>query len=206
MAVVTISRLYGAGGLRVAPAVADALGFLVVGREVVEEAARRLGLDPESAGGYDERAPALVEEIGLALAAGTLQFGQGPPPLPDTRAMATATRAVLESLAESGGYVILGRGGQAVLTGRRDSCHFSLVGEIEDRARRIAEWQGVDARAARERCERFDRERAGYVARFYGIDIKDPLLYDAVLNTTRLGLERATAIAVEVARRKLERG
>jgi cytidylate kinase len=206
VAVVTVSRQYGAGGLRVAHAVADALGFRMTGREVVEEAARRLGVDPDAADGYDERTPALVEEIGLALAAGTLQYGHGPLPRPDDRAMAEATRSVIESLADAGSYVILGRGGQAALAGRKDACHLSLVGEIADRAGGIVRWQGVSERAARARCERVDRERAGYVARFYGVDIRDPMRYDAVLNTTRLGLDRATAIAVEVARRKLELG
>ena len=59
MAVVTISRQYGAGGLRVAPLVAAALGFRLADRELVEEAARRLGVDPEVAQGWDERAPAV---------------------------------------------------------------------------------------------------------------------------------------------------
>jgi cytidylate kinase len=204
MAVVTVSRQFGAGGLRVAAAVAEALGYRLVDRELVEEAARRMGLDPEVARSFDERVPALLEEIGLALAAGTPQFAPGPSPQPDDRSMAQATRAVILTLADAGGYVILGRGGQAALADRREACHLSLVGDLQDRARRVAAWQGLDERAARDRCERMDRERAAYVKRFYGLDIRDHLLYDAVLNTTRLGLDLATGIAVELVRRKLE--
>jgi cytidylate kinase len=206
MAVCTVSRQYGAGGLSVAPAIAEALGFRFVDREITEEAARRLGLDAEVAEGRDERAPAIVEELGMALAAAAPPFGGGPAPhmyTSDDRTLADATRRIIVSMADAGGYVILGRGGQAALADRRDACHISLVGEIGDRARRIMASQSVDEREALALCEQVDSERAAYVRRFYRIDIRDPVLYDCVLNTSRLGVEGAIDIAVAVARRRL---
>jgi cytidylate kinase len=203
VAVVTVSRQYGAGGRRVAAALAEGLGFKLVDREIAEEAARRIGVDPKVAEARDERAPAVVEEIGLALAAATPGFGLTPLPELDDRTLAEATRRVILSLAEAGGYVILGRGSQAVLAGWADACHLSLVATPSDRAGRIAEWQHVDEREAAIRCERMDAERANYIRRFYGRDIRDPLLYDAILNTSLLSVELASRIAVEVARQKL---
>ncbi|HEX2089048.1 MAG TPA: cytidylate kinase-like family protein [Actinomycetota bacterium] len=208
MAVVTVSRQYGAGGFRVARDLADALGFRLVDREIVEEAARRIGWDPEAAKARDERAPALVEEVGMALAGAGHSAGAwpplfAPPPSVDDRSLARATGAVIASLADAGDYVILGRGGQAVLKDRPGACHIALVGDVGDRVRRIMEWQGVDEREARSRCHRVDADRAGYVRRFYGVDIRDPALYDCVLNTSRLDLERAVAVAVVAAREKL---
>jgi cytidylate kinase len=202
MAVVTVSRQYGAGGRRVAPAIAQALGFTFVDREIAEEAARRIGLDPKVAEARDERAPAVVEEIGLALAAATPGYGLTVVPELDDRTLAEATRRVIVSLAEAGGYVILGRGAQAILAERTDACHLSLVGERSDRAQRIARWQEVDLKEAAARCERADDERANYLRRFYGKDIRDPLLYDAILNTSRISLDMASDVAVEVCRRK----
>ena len=205
MPVVTLSRLYGAGGRRVAPRLAEAVGFTFVDREIVEEAARRLGLDPEVARAMDERAPAIVEEIGMALAAATPGYGLAPLPDLDERALAEATRRVIASLADAGNYVILGRGAQAALADRNDAVHLSLVADLPDRIRRIAEWQHVDEKEAAIRCERVDSERAHYVRRFYGRDIRDPLLYDCVLNTSRLTTEAAVDLAVAVTKRKLER-
>jgi cytidylate kinase len=211
MSVVTVSRQFGAGGLRIAPALADALGFRLVDRELVEEAARRLGMDPAVARGRDERSPAIVEEIGAALAAGTPPFGGAPPgqvaghSLSD-QALAEATRQVILSLAEAGGYVILGRGAQAALSGRPDACHFALVGELSDRARRVAASRGVSEREARALCQRVDAERAAYVRRFYAADIRDPLLYHCLLNTSRLGVEGALAVALEAVRQGLHPG
>jgi len=210
MAVLTVSRQYGAGGRQVAAMAADLLGFTLVDREPMEEAARRVGVDPETARAWDERAPAIIEELGIALAAGTPLVGGGPAPqfdpngLSDT-ALAEATRRVIVSLADTGDYVILGRGAQVALRDRPDTVHIALVAELGDRMKRIMDSQGVDEKEARARCERVDAERAGYVRHYYGQDIRNPLLYDATLNTSRLGVEGAAGLAVDLTRRRLAR-
>jgi len=204
VSVVTVSRQYGAGGLRVATALAEALGFRKVDRELAEQAAIELGVDPEIAEAQDERPPAIIEQLGMALAAGGPPFGTMPPEATvDDRTLAEATRRVIVGLADAGGYVVLGRGAAAALAGRPDACNLSLVGDLPDRAARIMRLQGVDRKQAVERCRRVDAERTAYVKRFYGRDIRDPLLYDAVLNTTLLGLDAATELATGVAMRKL---
>ncbi|MDP9343224.1 MAG: cytidylate kinase-like family protein [Actinomycetota bacterium] len=204
MGVVTVSRQYGAGGQRVAPALADALGYRFVDREIVEQAAAEVGVDPEVAQNLDERVPALVEKVGLALAAASPEFGLSTPPPADDRVLANGVSRVIVSLAAVGGYVILGRGGQAVLRDRPDACHLQLVGEPGDRVRRVMESQGLSLDQARELSRRVEADRAAYVRRFHGLDIGDPLLYDAVLNTSRLGIDGAVRAAVAVARQRLE--
>jgi len=204
VAVVTISRQFGAGGLRVAPAVAAALRFRLVNREIMEEAARRAGVHPDVAEHLDERVPDLVEEVGLALAAGSPELA-GAPRVADDRTFQEAVREVIVSLAASGGYVILGRGGQAAIGDRPDACHLQLVGDLDDRARLVPEWRGIPIDEALDLCRRTDAERAAYVRRLYDVEISDPLLYDAVVNTARLGLDRAITVACQVARAKLGR-
>jgi cytidylate kinase len=201
---VTVSRLYGAGGLRVSRSLAESLGYRAVDREVVEEAARRLGVEPEVADSLDEKVPGLIEEIGLALAGADLPGG---PPAPvEDRSLAEAIRRVITSLAAGGGHVIMGRGGQAVLRDHPRTVHLQLVGDPEDRARRICEWRGISLEEARRQCRRVDAERRAYVRRFHGVDIGDPLLYDAVLNTSRLGLDGAEAAALAAVRHRMEAG
>jgi len=200
--VVTVSRQYGAGGRRVAPALAEALAYRLVDRELIEQAAARLGIDPDLARERDERAPALVEQLGMALARGTPEFGLSEVHL-DDQELAGAVRSVMESLASTGGYVILGRGGQAVLRHRPDAFHLALIGQIEDRARRVAASQQLALDEAEHLCRRMDAERAGYVRRFHAANIDDPLLYDCILNTSTLRIEGATEVALAACRAKL---
>lgn len=197
----TISRSYGAGGIRVADGLARELAWRAVDREVVEEAAGRLGVAPEVAEALDERVPALIEEAGLALAAAELPLAMSA--TVEDRSLAAAVRTVIRSLADTGGYVILGRGGQAALRDRPDVVHLQLVGDLDDRARRVSEWRGISADSAREQCHRVDEARAAYVRRFYDVDITDARLYDAVLNTSKLGIEGAISVAVATVRARL---
>jgi cytidylate kinase len=199
----TLSRQYGAGGLRIAPAVAEALGFRFVDRELVEMAARQLGVDPEWAREHDERVPDVLENLGRALAAATPEFGVPPPPILDDGAMADAVRNVIHSLADTGGYLILGRASQAALADRSDVCNVLLVAPLPDRIARIMRSQEVNEKDARGRVDRVDRDRADYVRRFYDRDIADPTLYDVVVNTSRLGLRGSARLAVAAARAKL---
>jgi hypothetical protein len=189
----------------VADALAGELGWQKVDGEVVEQAARSVGVDPRVAEALDEKVPALVEEAGLALAAAELPLGI-PPPVLEDRALAEGVAMVIRSLADAGGYVILGRGGQAALGDRDDAVHIQLVGDLRDRARRIAEWRGVSEAHAVEQCRRVDEDRAAYVRRFHGVDIRDPLLYHAVLNTSRLGVEGAAKAALALVRHRLGDG
>ena len=174
----------------------------MVDREVIEQAAARLGIDPDLARERDERAPALVEQLGIALARGTPEFGLADVQL-DDRELAGAVRSVKESLANRGGNVILGRGGQAVLRDRPDACHVSLIGQIEDRAHRVAASQQIALDQARDLCRKMDADRAGYVRRFHAVNIDDPLLYDCILNTSTLRIDGATEAAVASSRAKL---
>jgi cytidylate kinase len=204
--VVTVSRQYGAGGARVSRALAEAIGFRFVDREPVEMAARQLGVDPAWALEHDERVPDVLEDLGRTLAAATPELSFPEPPVLDDRAMADAVRNVIHSLADAGGFVILGRGAQATLSERDDVCSLLLVADEPERIARIVRWQDVDEREARARVERFDRERRDYVRRFYGADISDPILYDAVLNTSRIGLDGTVAVAEALVRHKLADG
>lgn len=204
MGILTVSRQYGAGGMTVATAVAEALGYRFADREIVEQAAARVGLDGDLADHLDERVPALVEKVGLALAAASPEFGLVAPPAADDRLLADEVRRVLESMASAGGFVVMGRGGQAALHDRPDAVHLQLVGELPDRVARVMRSQQLSEAEAREACRRVDAERAGYVRRFYGVDISDPLLYDAVLNTSRLGTDGAAEIGAKVARRRFQ--
>jgi hypothetical protein len=157
-----------------------------VDREPVEIAATRLGVDPTWAAEHDERIPDMLEDLGRALAAATPELGLTEPPALDDRELADAVRSVIRSLADAGGYVILGRGAPAALSGREDVCSIRLVADERDRVARVERWQELE-----------------YVRRFYDADISDPTLYDAVLNTSRIGLDGAARVAEALVRWKL---
>ena len=174
MAVITISRQYGSLGNIVADALGQRLGYRVVMRELINQAARWAGAP--------EVALAVIDELGL--------LGLSPSE-EDYQAYIQALKSVMLELADEGNAVIVGRGGQVVLGARPDVLHVRLVAPVEVRIARIAERHHISLQAARAQVKTSDRQRRIFLKRFYNIDGNDPQLYDLVINTARMSAEAA---------------
>ena len=57
---------------------------------------------------------------------------------------------------------------------------------------------------AAKRVREEDHARRRYLRRYFDADIDDPLLYDLVINTGRLGFTRAAELIAQAAMRKYE--
>jgi cytidylate kinase len=166
MAVITISRQLGSLGNDVASAVAGRLGYRMVQREVINQAAQRAGAP--------EVALATIDELGLLGLKPTRKAIQ---------AYGEAVHQVMNELAEQGNVVIVGRGGQVILRGRTDTLHVRLIAPSGLRAERVAQRHGIALVAAAAQVEASDRSRRDYLKRLYHIRLNDPELYHLIINT-----------------------
>ena len=196
------SASYGAGGSRVGPALAERLGVPFLDRAIPFAVSQRLDVDVETAHEHNER-----------LGGGRLErilrgfIGQNVgAPVPIASEMTIdedfrrATEEVLLGQAESGEGVILGRGAAIVLRDRPDVLRARLDGPADRRAAQAARLAGIELDEAQEALKRLDRAHAEYTRRFYAADICDPGLYDIVLDSTRIDLEKCVEL-LEVAAR-----
>lgn len=169
MATITISRQLGSLGREVARIVAERLGYRMMWRDLINEAARRAGAP--------EMALAAIDELGL--------LGMYPS-RKACEAYCQAVRQVMEELAAQGNVVILGRAGQVILRDHSDTLHVRLMAPTRMRAERIAQTQEISIGAALAQIEASDRYRRNYLKRFYQVRWDDPELYDLVINTGRV--------------------
>jgi len=177
MAAITISRQLGSLDADVAQAIAHRLGYRVVCREIINQAASRAGVP--------EMALATIDDLGL--------LGLRPS-LAARRAYNEAVRSVLEQLADEGNVVIVGRAGQVILKDRADVLHVRLMAPVAMRAARVARQQNIPLAAALAQVEASDRTRRSYLRSYYHVRWDDPEMYDLVVNTQRL----APAAAAEL--------
>lgn len=169
MTAITISRQLGSPGTDVAHEVAQRLGYRVVWRQLINQAACRAGVP--------EVALATIDDLGLL----------GLRPSPQARqAYLTAVRQVMEQLAAEGNVVIVGRAGQVILHGRPDVLHVKIVAPLAWRIERIAQAHAVPIEAARAQVEASDRSRRNYLRRYYHARWDDAALYDLAINAERL--------------------
>ena len=222
MTAVTISREYGSGGGEIAARLARRLGWRLVDHEVVGQIARRLGVQVADVAAHDEQVAGLAQRVRGALDAlgsiadtmvGTLEHVPGdraaePPEEPGAgspgaappaagvrpRSYHEALRQVVAEAAERGRVVIVGRGAQVLLAGRRDVLHARVVAPLEQRVTYVMRREGLGEAAARARIQRKERARARYLQAYHRREPEEAHLYDLVLNTGVLSLDDAVEL------------
>lgn len=203
MPVITISRLFGAGGSEVAAGVAQVLGWQLLDSTLVDRIASGLGTTPAHVEAIEERRPSLAERFADAL---TLEANEIIPasmraPLPPTEEdLAKMTWRAIEEGVARGPAVVVGRGAQACLATRTDALHVFCVATRDALVARIMARDGLNAEHAAERVDSVNRGRAEYVRRHWQRDWLGPALYDVCVNTGTLGIPRAIGMVVDLSR------
>ncbi len=193
MSAVTISREYGSGGGEIGARLAKRLGWQLVDHEIVALVAEKMGITLQEAAARDEHA-----ESFFARMLSTMQVTSGgvahPRPLsvPLRELQSTYHQTLTTSVqaaVEQGHVVIIGRGSQVLLAGRRDVLHVRIVAPLEQRITYVARREGVSVDDAGLRIRLKDRDRMNYLRTQYHQQSNDPLLYDLTINTAVLDLD-----------------
>jgi cytidylate kinase len=183
MAVVTISHEMGAGGPEIGIALARGLGYRYVDQELIAEAARCYGLLEEKLSHLDETKPSLLERFDV-----------------ETRRYITAVQAALYEFAEADNVALMGRGGQWLLRGIPHALRVRVTAPFTLRVKRLSKkmseqmGEGANPRTVTEIVRRDDAEKSGRMRYLYEVDIRDPALYDLVINTEKLTTEAAVEL------------
>jgi len=190
MAIIPISHEMGAGGPEIGTAVAQRLGYRYVDQELIAEAARRYGLLEEKLSHLDETKPSLFERFDV-----------------ETRRYITAIQAALYEFAEADNVVLMGRGGQWLLRGIPHVLRVRVMAPFDLRVKRLIKkmseqmGEGANPRTVTEMVRRDDAEKSGRMRYLYEVDLRDPALYDVVLNTEKLATDAAVELLSGLVRR-----
>ena len=204
--VITIARLYGAGGESVGKMLAARLQADFLGPELIDEVAHRLELPKEEVEAADEQPGSFLSRLLVALAAASpeqVATSESPaytPPYTDPqsdprRAVLEYTQEVIKEAARSGNVVILGRGGAYILSDLPGALHVFLRASESERVMVVMERDNLSPDEARKKAKQVDENRRAYIRQAYGHTWDLPGHYDLVLDTGRLGYE-ATVEAI----------
>jgi cytidylate kinase len=193
--ILTVSRQRGSRGSLLAARLAERLGFTLLHRDVIDRICE--------SSGHARRIVELLDghaRSRLQLWVESLLRGR----TVDESDYVKALVAVIGSIAELGGVVVVGRGANFIL-GPERGFHVRVVAPREERVRTLVERERRSPREAALEVDRMDRDRTEWVRRALGRSIDDPLGYDLVLNTHEVPLDEAAALITQAALGKLER-
>lgn len=211
MPVITIARQYGAGGETIGALVARRLGAELVDRKFFDEVAQRLELPHDEVEKHEEAPDSFLNRVLQALGTASVEFAAPPeaaawtPPYSDPafdtrKAVLHVTQEVIQEAARTGNAVIVGRGAGYVLRDRPGAVHVFVRAPEQARVDHVRELYGMDEQEARRRLKRVDANRSAYIRQVYNHDWLHPAHYDLVLDSARLGYERAADAIVAIAR------
>jgi cytidylate kinase len=231
MLVVTMSGTIGSGAREVGQLAAEILGIDYVDRQIMVDAARRLGVSAEAvAERYEHRAGfrerlasmlrAFLERSAAAGVGDPLVGGEGLAVLLarsygemgaevgssaqelDDAVYIEAVSAIISELGQKGNIVIVGRGSQVILKELPTALHVLIQAPLELCARRIAERDQLTPEEASKKVHELGSGRAAFHRKFFKVDVNDPGLYDLVIDTGRLSYAVAAEIVALAARAK----
>ncbi len=174
MAIITISREMGSGGIPIVQKIADKLGYRLIDGEAIEDIAPEYGLTREVLTQIDEKPPAFIEHLDRQIELG----------------MNRIQLIVLEQ-ALQGNVIIYGRGGQDLLEGIDNVFRVRVIAPFDLRVERWAEREWIDPDLAYTLVRKSDQQRAGFIKYYYDRDWDDPVHYDLIINTAKLSFETA---------------
>ena len=183
MAVITISRQLGSLGTTLGRQVSARLGYRLVHRELINQAAHLAGAP--------DMALVTIDELGL--------LGIEPDES-QQRAYLESVQTVIKDLAVAGNVIIVGRAGQAILQDHSNALHLRVVAPMERRVQRIVKAHGISLKAAKAQIEDSDLFRANYLRRYYNIGWDDPSRYHLVINTGHITLETSAEVVCTAVR------
>lgn len=192
MAVITISRQFGSHGDTVAQLLCDRLGYRYFDKNLMLGLAAQAGLPPEKVVDLSDdkhRARSLVERLFSNYAAPMADPGAwaaGAEASAQEQATMAQVKQLIRAAYAEDNVVVLGRGGQVVLRDLPDVLHVRLMAPLELRIRRHGERAGLTPAAAREVVLKRDAASVDFVRRYYSVDSADPMLYDLIINTSKV--------------------
>jgi cytidylate kinase len=183
MAIITVGRGTKSGGHELAKCLAKELGYPLLGREVVQDAAAQLGVPAEDIGGRMEEKPG--------------RFGRDP--LITKLYVAAVQNGILDHV-EKGDLVYDGLAGGLLLNDLPGVLSVRLIAPLEFRIQALMADHGMDEASAVAYIEEVDDARVRWVKAVYGEDVNEPSLYDMVLNLGSFSIGEACEIVTSAAK------
>lgn len=189
---ITISRESGSGGTPIAKLVAKKLRFKFYNKKLIDMIAKQTKKRKVLIESLDEKDRGMVEDIVQSF------FN------PDYVAGETYFKhlcRVTMTLAKRGNCVILGRGANFI-TSDYGGLHVRIVAPFLVRAGYTAQYEGYTIYEARERMQKFDKERKDFIKEYFGKDPSNANYYDLVINTEGLKPEAAAEVILTAFKKK----
>lgn len=200
MAVITISRQFGAGGKTLGKMIADELGYTFADSNIIQRIAKEANVSSDWVESFEKEAGSRVSRLVSSMVSKKWldrvladEYGYL-----DEKIYLDYLVLIIAQIADEGNVVILGRGSQYVLDDHPDAYHILLIDAFENRVKFMMEHYELSEKRAIQVLHSEDRRRISLYNRLGKKDYDNPALYHMVLNMGRFDLESALRLVIRM--------
>lgn len=206
MAVITISRQFGAGGITLGKMVADALGYTFADSDIIQRVAKEANVSTHWVESFEKEAGSKLSRFISSMVSKrwvdrVLGDERG---YLDEQIYLDYLVLIIAQFADEGDVVILGRGSQYILNDHPDAFHILLVDDLENRIKFMMDHYEMPRKKAERMVENEERRRINLYKRVGKSDFESPLLYHLVLNMGKTDLETARDLVCNMVNKKAQ--
>ncbi|MGN1050994.1 MAG: AAA family ATPase [Acutalibacteraceae bacterium] len=189
--IITIARQFGSGGSDIAKALAEKLNMKYYDKELISEAAKESGMDPEVFENIDEQA---TNSLLYSLSMGLYSFGNGfsaMGDLPVNDKLYLIQHKMIKRIADEGPCIIIGRCADFVLRDYPNVINIYIHANLEYRKERAIKYHKIDPKRAEQIVNRTDKSRANYYSFYSGQKWGQAQNYDLCIDSSKITPEQA---------------
>jgi cytidylate kinase len=200
MAVITISRQFGAGGRSMGKMVAQRLNYLFEDDAVIQEIAKKANVSKSSVKGHEQSAGSLISRILSTIVDSSYmeRLSGGKVGYLDEDIYVETLTEVITEFAQRDNVVLLGRASQYILQNTENAFHLLMVAEETDRINFIQKNYNLSPVKARQTVEQGDKRRRNLYSKFAKTGYDAPTLYHMCLNMSRISIDRAVDLVCKM--------
>lgn len=201
--IITIGRQFGSGGRELGKVLSRKLGIPFYDKELLHQAAREAGINPEFFIESDERMPSFFgSSIQMPFATSIIPWQTSSYTMCDNPLYQAQSRFI-HSLAEKESCIIVGRTADYVLRDIPGVVNVFVCAALTDRADRImSRCECANKLKAIKLAEKMDKLRASYYNFYTDKRWGDPTSYDITFNSSVMSIESISDVLIEYIRQR----
>ena len=200
MAVITISRQFGAGGKTLGKRVAETLGYTFADEDIIQMIAEKAKVSPGWVESVEKEAGGRLSRIvnrmvSKPLVDKVLKDERG---YIDEQIYIDYLVILINQMAEEDDVVFLDRGSQYILNDLPEAYHILMINTLENRVKFMMDNYDMSAKRAAQVVKNEERRRISLYRKIGKQDYDQPELYHLVINMARIDLEGAADLIVRL--------
>ena len=192
MAVITISRQFGAGGRTIGRMIGKKLNYRFLDDLILQEIANQAKVSKKMVISMERTAGSMLSKMISGLLSSNYidrLMGDGKGYM-DEEVYVQTLYDVMLKLASEDNVILTGRGGQYILEDFEGAFHILLVANKEDRVEFMQKHYELSDAKAKAAVSSGEKRRTNLYKKFGKKDYNEPIHYDLVLNMSRISLEK----------------